>query len=120
MAKDRMDVLGLLRKEASEADPDFPRAGLRVLIQAVMEAEVDNKTGAGLGERPGADQLARRLPGSSVGYAGGHAETENPKGTGGQLLPLSVRTAPAQRASLARRRAAGLRGGRLLPPRRGT
>ena len=27
MAKDRMDVLGLLRKEASEADPDFPRAG---------------------------------------------------------------------------------------------
>lgn len=51
MAKDRMDVLELLRKEAPDADVDFLREGLRVLMQAVMEAEVVSKTGAGLGER---------------------------------------------------------------------
>ena len=51
MVKDRVDVLVLLRKEASEADLDFLREGLRVVMQAVMEAEVVNKTGAGLGER---------------------------------------------------------------------
>ena len=39
MAKDRMDVLELLRKVASDADLDFLREGLRVLMQAVMEAE---------------------------------------------------------------------------------
>ena len=50
MAKDRMNVLELLRKEAPDADLDFLREGLRVLIQAVMEAEVATKTGAGLGE----------------------------------------------------------------------
>ncbi len=51
MAKDRMDVLELLRKEAPDADFDFLREGLRVLIQAVMEAEVPTKTGASFGER---------------------------------------------------------------------
>ena len=51
MAKDRMDVLELLRKEAPDADFDFLREGLRVLIQAVMEAEVATKTGASFGER---------------------------------------------------------------------
>ena len=51
MAKDRMDVLELLRKEATDADLDFLREGLRVLIQAVMEAEVATKTGASFGER---------------------------------------------------------------------
>ena len=51
MAKDKMNVLELLRKEAPDADLDFLREGLRVLIQAVMEAEVTTKTGADLGER---------------------------------------------------------------------
>ena len=51
MAKDRMDVLELLRKQASEAALDFVREWLRVLIQVVMKAEVENKTRAGLGER---------------------------------------------------------------------
>ncbi len=51
MAKDRMDVLELLRKVASDADLDFLREGLRVLMQAVMEAEVLSKTGAERGER---------------------------------------------------------------------
>jgi len=51
MAKNRMDVLELLRKEAEEADIDFLREGLSVLVQAVMEAEVAAKTGAERGER---------------------------------------------------------------------
>ncbi len=56
---------------------------------------------------------------STVGHAGGHAGYENPPGAGGQFLPLPARTPPTQRTRIARRRAAGLRGGRLHPPRRG-
>ncbi len=59
MAKDRMGVLELLRKEAPDADLDFLREGLRVLMQAVMEAEVVNKTGADFGERS-PDRLTHR------------------------------------------------------------
>ena len=59
MAKDRMDVLELLRKVASDADLDFLREGLRVLMQAVMEAEVQSKTGAERGERS-PDRLTHR------------------------------------------------------------
>jgi transposase-like protein len=59
MAKDRMDVLELLRKVASDADLDFLREGLRVLMQAVMEAEVMSKTGAERGERS-PDRLTHR------------------------------------------------------------
>lgn len=59
MAKDRMDVLELLRKVASDADLDFLREGLRVLMQAVMEAEVLSKTGAERGERS-PDRLTHR------------------------------------------------------------
>ena len=51
MARNRMDVLELLRKGAQDADVDFLREGLRVLVQAVMEAEVAANTGAGHGER---------------------------------------------------------------------
>ena len=36
MAKDGMDMLELLGKEAPDADLDFLRDGLRVLVQAVM------------------------------------------------------------------------------------
>ena len=56
----------------------------------------------------------------STMHVGGHAGPENPQAAGGQLLSLAARTAPTQRARLAHRRAAGLRGERLHPPRRGT
>ena len=62
MAKDRMNVLELLRKEAPDADFDFLREGLRVLIQAVMEAEVATKIGAGLGERSSERTTYRTRP----------------------------------------------------------
>ena len=51
MAKDRMDVLGLLRKRAEDADLDFLREAMGVLTQAIMDAEVMGKTGAPYGER---------------------------------------------------------------------
>ena len=37
MAKDKMDVLELLREDAPDANLDFLRKGLRMPIQAVME-----------------------------------------------------------------------------------
>ena len=50
MAKESMDLLGLLRKRADDGDVDFLREGLQVLMQAIMEAEVTAQIGAGYGE----------------------------------------------------------------------
>ncbi|MDP6550511.1 MAG: hypothetical protein QF659_10650, partial [Dehalococcoidia bacterium] len=51
VVKDRMDLLGLFRKWAEDADLDFLREALGVLVQGIMEAEVSAKIGAGYGER---------------------------------------------------------------------
>jgi hypothetical protein len=51
MADDRMAVLDTVRKAISEGDVDFLREGVRVLAQAVMEAEVTELTGVPRGER---------------------------------------------------------------------
>jgi putative transposase len=51
MATDRMDVLELLRKATSDGDVDLLREGVRVLSQALMEAEVAAEIGAAHGER---------------------------------------------------------------------
>jgi len=59
VAKESMDLLGLLRKRAMDADMDFLREAMGVLVQAIMEAEVVAKTGAGYGERT-ADRLTQR------------------------------------------------------------
>ena len=45
MAEDRMAVLETVRKAIAEGDVDFLREGIRVLAQAVMEAEVTELTG---------------------------------------------------------------------------
>ena len=120
MAKDRMDVLELLRKEAADADLDFLREGLRVLMQAVMEAEEVRKTGAGLGERS-PDRLTHRN-----GYRSrpwdtrvGTLELQIPKVREGSYFPSLLEPRRRSERALARRCAAGLRGGRLHPPRRG-
>ena len=120
MAKDRMDVLELLRKEAHDADLDFLREGLRMLVQAVMEAEVTSKTGAGLGERS-PERLTHRN-----GYRDrpwdtrvGTLELQIPKVREGSYFPSLLEPRRRQRTGVARRRAAGLRGGRLHPPCRG-
>jgi len=46
-----MDVLDLLRKHTEDTDLDFLREALAVLVEAVMEADVSSRIGAGLGER---------------------------------------------------------------------
>lgn len=46
-----MAVEGLLHKAHGEAEPDFPREGVRVLSQALMELEVSQYLGAQRDER---------------------------------------------------------------------
>ena len=40
MVKDRMDLLELLHKRGVDGDADFLREALRVLMDAIMDAEV--------------------------------------------------------------------------------
>ena len=51
MVKERMDLLGLLRKRGSDGDVDFLREALRVLVEGIMDAEVSARIGAEYGER---------------------------------------------------------------------
>ena len=60
MAEDRMAVLETVRKAITDGDVDFLREGLRVLAEAVMEAEVTEVTGVPHGERDPERRLTRR------------------------------------------------------------
>jgi len=60
MAEDRMAVLETVRKAIAEGDVDFLREGVRVLAQAVMEAEVTELTGVPKGERDPERRLTNR------------------------------------------------------------
>ncbi len=60
MAEDRMAVLETVRKAMAEGDVDFLREGVRVLAQAVMEAEVSELTGVPKGERDPERRLTSR------------------------------------------------------------
>ena len=60
MAEDRMAVLDTLRKALAGGDVDFLREGVRVLAQAVMEAEVTELTGVPRGERDPETRLTHR------------------------------------------------------------
>ncbi len=60
MATDRMAVLDTVRKAIATGDTDFLREGVRVLAQAVMEAEVTELTGVPHGERDPERRLTRR------------------------------------------------------------
>src|SRR5438034_9455898 len=51
MAKNRMDVTALVGKLLEESDIDVLREGVRVLAQALMDAEVSTHIGAELYER---------------------------------------------------------------------
>jgi len=51
VAKDSMDLLGLLRKGVEEADVDFLREALRVMVDAIMDADVSSQIGAQYAER---------------------------------------------------------------------
>jgi len=67
MADDRMAVLDLLRKAGAQGDTDFLREGVRILAEAVMEAEVTEVTGVPRGERaPDRDPPRRAAATSSI------------------------------------------------------
>lgn len=51
MIKESVDLLGLLRKRAADADLDFLREAVAVLAEALMDAEVSAQIGAAYGER---------------------------------------------------------------------
>ena len=51
MAKESMDLLGLLRKRIESADVDFLREALRVMVEAIMDVEVSAQIGAEYAER---------------------------------------------------------------------
>ena len=51
MVKDSMDLLELLRKRGVDGDVDFLQEALRVLMNAIMDAEVTARIGAERGER---------------------------------------------------------------------
>ena len=59
MARESVDLLELLRKQAEEGDLDFLREAVAALAAAVMDAEVTEQVGAGYGERSEA-RLTRR------------------------------------------------------------
>lgn len=73
MAEDRMAVLDTVRKAIAEGDRDFLREGMRVLAQAVMEAEVTELTGLPHGERDPERRLTRRN-----GYRDRRWDTQRP------------------------------------------
>ena len=112
MAEDRMALLEMLRKATADGDTDFLREGVRVLAQAVMEAEVSELTGLPKGERdPDAPPDApQRVPRPALGHPGGH---DRPRRAAGprRLVPAQpARPAPAHRARPARGRPGGVRG----------
>ena len=72
MVKDSVDLLELLRKRGVDGDVDFLLEALRVVADAVMDADVSAKIGAEQGERSpdrltyrNGYQLVRLLPQSS-------------------------------------------------------
>jgi len=60
MAEDRMAVLDMLRKATADGDVDVLREGVRVLAEAIMEAEVSELTGVAKGERAPDRRLTNR------------------------------------------------------------
>src|SRR5664280_1951577 len=60
MAEDRMAVLDMLRKATADGDVDILREGVRLLAEAIMEAEVSELTGAAKGERAPDRRLTNR------------------------------------------------------------
>ena len=107
-------------RRSRDGDVDFLREGVRVLAQAVMEAEVTELTGRAQGRarpRAPADE-PQRVPGAALGHPRGHARARDPPGPRRQLLPVAARAAPARRAGAARGGPGGLR--RWASPRAGS
>ncbi len=118
MAEDRMALLEMLRKATADGDTDFLREGVRVLAQAVMEAEVSELTGLAKGERDPDRRLTHRN-----GYRDrrwdtrvGTIDLAVPRVRDGSYLPEPARPAPAHGAGPARGRPGGVRRGHEHAP----
>jgi transposase-like protein len=60
MAEDSMAVLDMLGKATAGGNVDVVREGVRVLAEAIMEAEVSKLIGAAKGERAPERRLTNR------------------------------------------------------------
>ena len=105
MADDRMAVLEHGAQGDRDGDGDFLREGVRVLAQAVMEAEVTELTGAATGERNPDARLTHRN-----GYRErrwdtrvGTIDLAVAPGPRRLVPPVAARPAAAHRAGAARR-----------------
>ena len=83
MAEDSMALLETLRKATADGDVDVLREGVRVLAQAIMEAEVTELTGVPQGRaRPGAPpDPPQRVPRPALGHPGGHRSSSRSRGS---------------------------------------
>ena len=114
MVKESVDLLELLRKQAAGGDLDFLREAVAVLAEAVMEAEVTERIGAGHGERsPGRTTWRNGYRPRRWDTRAGTIELQIPKLREGSYFPARARTPPPRRARPPRGGSAGLRRGRL-------
>ena len=90
MANLRMTLLDLLNKEEQGADTSFLRAGVRLLAQELMDAEVTQPVGAGAHERSQNRLTWRNATGSANGTRGSARSTSNPQAPPRGLLPELV------------------------------
>jgi transposase-like protein len=63
VAEDNMDLLGWLRKQLAEAEPDMLREMVRSFAEALMGAEADALCEAAFRERSGDTRLRRPVEG---------------------------------------------------------
>jgi len=85
----RIGLSELLRKAMIDQDADFLKEGVRVLSQALMEMEVqERRSGAPRAERR-AREAAQRMPRAFLGDEGGNGGSEGASGKGLELLPLA-------------------------------
>ena len=100
MVKESLDLLELLRKRGLDGDVDFLREALRVLMDAIMDAEVSTRIGAEHGERS-PDRLTHRNGYRSRAWDTrvGTMELRIPKlREGGRIVNVSVAVATAVNA----------------------
>ena len=112
MVKESMHLLELLRKSGVDGDVDFLREALRVLMDAIMDAEVSTRIGAEHGERS-PDRLTHRNGYRSRAWDTrvGTMELRIPKLREGSYFPSLLEPTASKREGAAGGDTAGVRGG---------
>ena len=111
MVKDNMDLLELLCKRGVDGDVDFLQEALRVLMNAIMDAEVTARIGAERGERS-PDRLTYRNGYSSCQWDTrvGTMELSIPKLREGSYFPSLLEPRRRSEKAVFGGGAAGVRG----------